>query len=497
MIHLRSVSFAAVLGSVCALTLFPAPVLARDPPAVAKLIQKNRRALDDYDNLDWKSAKRQLQEAIAEGNASGIQNHPIMARTYLHLGAVFLEGFKDRDAAIQAFVHALQIDPNIRIAQAMETPGMAAVFAEAQGKAGAAEGGGAAPSDKSATGSGGTADEAPASPEPAKPAGPSAGSVAALDCPNTDEVERGSAAAIRCMVAPTLKVASMALFYRTSGGSAFASVDMKKSGKSGFAGEIPADVTDGKAVQFYVEGRDRNGKAIVANGNSGSPNLILVRDEAGGGEAQAAASSVPAAASEENPLEESHIRKEMNRDAQKRFPPRKWWIGLGLGSGFGYAKGDGLEVRKDLQNKFGAGLGWAGLGQVTPELGVHVNPTMALAAQGRLQWIPQSGKDKRGASGAIAVMVKALFYTAPDQLRFYGGPAVGYGAFRFVFTPDESDPNAKDSVRGGPVLAGGGVGMSYALARAVSFILELNALAGFPTFSAVGDVNAGLQVNFF
>ncbi|HVR63510.1 MAG TPA: tetratricopeptide repeat protein [Polyangia bacterium] len=502
MIHPRSVMVAAAFGSVCALALLAVPAWARDPPAVTKLIQINRKALEDYDNLDWKSAKRRLQDAIAEGKQSGIENHPIMARTYLHLGAVYFEGFKDRDAAILAFLHALQIDPDIHINSAMETPAMGAAFAEARTRlasGGAASDDSAAP-EKAAAPEGEARVEpaerkqAPPPPEPTRATG-----VAALDCPNTDETARGRAVEVKCLVAPNLKVASTILYYRTPGATAFSTVEMKRTPKGAFVGEIPADVTDGKSVQFYVEGRDRSGRPIVANGNSGSPNLMLVTE---GGPPEAAPSSAPSAGAaaarepDENPLEENHIRKAVGRD-NRRLPPRKWWIGVGLGSGFGYAKGDGLEVRKDLQSRFGPGLGWAGLGQIAPEFGIHVRPSLAVALQGRAQWIPQSGKDKRGATGATAILARLLFYTAPDNLRFYAGPSVGYGDFRFIFTPDETDPNAKDSVRGGPFLAGVGLGLTYALARSFSFILELNGMAGVPTFSAVADVNAGVQINFF
>ena len=497
MIHPRSVLFAAAFGSVCALALLPAPALGRDPPAVTKLIQMNRKALDDYDNLDWQSAKRRLQDALDEGKQSGIESHPIMARTYLHLGAVLLEGFKDREAAIAAFVNALQIDPEIRINSAMETPAMGAAFAEAKVRLASAGAGDASP-EKTAAPAGDVRAE-PAERKP-PPEPPRSASIAALDCPNTDETRAGRAAEIKCTVAPNLKVASAALYYRTPGATSFSTVEMKRTPKGSFIGEIPAELIEGKSVQFYVEGRDRTGRPIVANGNSGSPNLMLISES---GPPEPAPTSAPARAAaaarepDENPLEEDHIRKAVTRDSRDRFPPRKWWIGVALGSGFGYAKGDGPEVRKDLQNRFGAGLGWAGLGQIAPEFGVHLGQSMALALQGRAQWIPQSGKDKRGATGATAILARALFFTAPDRLRFYGGPTVGYGDFRFVFTPDETDPNAKDSVRGGPLLAGAGVGLSYALVRSLSFILELNGLAGMPTFSAVADVNAGVQVNFF
>jgi hypothetical protein len=137
------------------------------------------------------------------------------------------------------------------------------------------------------------------------------------------------------------------------------------------------------------------------------------------------------------------------------------------------------------------------LGQLAPEFGLHVTKGFALALQGRIQWIEQSGKDKRGASGAAAVLLRMLFFTAPRSIRLYGGPTVGYGNFRFIFTPDETDPGAKDSVLGGPIIAGLSGGLSYAVVRALSVNLEINGLVGFPTTSAVADLNLGLQVNFY
>ncbi|HEX3693816.1 MAG TPA: hypothetical protein VH374_00395 [Polyangia bacterium] len=512
MIQPLSVPLVSALLVAVGLIFSPATVLARDPPAVAKLVQMNKRALDDYDNLEWKSAKRRLLEAIAEAKKSSIETHPIVARTYLHLGAVYVVGLHDRNAGVQCFVRALQIDPEIRVATAMETPAISAAFSDAQAQV--AKGGGATVTSDDDTDSDNkksasnkkNAEESKAPParkgkgqdEPDLPM-----NVAALDCPNTDDVARGQSAVIRCAVSPALKVFSTVLFYRVPGAEEFSTVAMKKSPKGWFVGEIPKDVTEGKSVQFYVEGRDRNGKPIVANGRGGSPNLMLVRDpdEA---EADADSKAHPAAAAEpeENPLEnlDQHgvVRRTVDKESRgPRFPSRKLWIGLGAGSGFGYAKGDGLEVRKDLQSKFSPGLGWAGLGQLAPEFGLHVTKGFALALQGRIQWIEQSGKDKRGASGAAAVLLRMLFFTAPRSIRLYGGPTVGYGNFRFIFTPDETDPGAKDSVLGGPIIAGLSGGLSYAVVRALSVNLEINGLVGFPTTSAVADLNLGLQVNFY
>jgi len=45
-------------------------------------------------------------------------------------------------------------------------------------------------------------------------------------------------------------------------------------------------------------------------------------------------------------------------------------------------------------------------------------------------------------------------------------------------------------------VAGVGGGMSVGLSDSWSWILELNGLAGFPTFSMVLDFNTGLRVRF-
>ena len=66
-------------------------------------------------------------------------------------------------------------------------------------------------------------------------------------------------------------------------------------------------------------------------------------------------------------------------------------------------------------------------------------------------------------------------------------------------TPPNGDPqyaNFKDTVRGGPVLAGVGGGYLYEISKGVSWMAEINLLAGFPHFAAVADFNTGFQVNF-
>src|SRR4029079_5039741 len=67
---------------------------------------------------------------------------------------------------------------------------------------------------------------------------------------------------------------------------------------------------------------------------------------------------------------------------------------------------------------------------------------------------------------------------------------------------DPNDPlysvrDFTDTVKAGPLIAGGGGGMNFEATRRVSVVVEAPALAGFPTFGFVLDGNVGLQFNFY
>jgi hypothetical protein len=104
-----------------AVALAPRTAMAEDQAAVDKLVQMNKKALDDYDTLDWDAAKRILLDALVAGKKAGLDNHPVMGRTYIHLGAVYITGLKDRQKGLQSFQRALEIDPTIQLSKGIET----------------------------------------------------------------------------------------------------------------------------------------------------------------------------------------------------------------------------------------------------------------------------------------------------------------------------------------------------------------------------------------
>ena len=146
MIRSTHIALVALLLAFGVVALAPRAAMAQDQAAVDKLVQMNKKALDDYDTLDWDAAKRILLDALVAGKKAGLDNHPVMGRTYIHLGAVYITGFKDRQKGLQSFQRALEMDPTIQLSKGIETAEVTATFAEAQRSArsggGSASGGG-------------------------------------------------------------------------------------------------------------------------------------------------------------------------------------------------------------------------------------------------------------------------------------------------------------------------------------------------------------------
>ncbi len=532
MIRSKYIALSALSVAFLGSALVARTARAQDQAVVDKLVQMNKKALDDYDTLDWDAAKKRLLDALMTGKKAGLDNHPVIARTYIHLGAVYITGFKDRQKGLQSFGRALDIDPNIQLSKGIESTDVVAAFQEAQrSHAGGAPAGGAAPASKakrrgSATDEGGEGSSGTPAPaakrtvasdddennEPDLPV-----HINALDCPTPDEAIIDKPLLLRCAVAANLPVAVVVLAYRAPGKDGYTETVMSRSPKGWLQAKIPKKAVTGKSIQFYFEGRNANGKPVVANGGPDSPNIVLLVEESSRGET----ASATAGAEDENPLEDDegprgprlhlgHVDKD-REGLDTRYGKRKWWLGLGIGTGYGYAKGKGFEAVNNspdpafhnLRNGFTPGVAWAGYGHLAPEFGYAFNPDIAVSLEGRLQYVGQPSQySKFAARGAISVLGKLLFYTKQNQLRFFGAVLAGGGeGFRFVGHPADglkvSYVDFKDTILAGPVVAGLGGGVYYELAKSVSAVGELHALAGFPTFGIVLDFNAAIQINCY
>ena len=130
----------AVFGGSLLLALIAPPRVARAADQAA-LVQQIT-TLDDaatasYSDGDFDKMKKQLGKALALGKGA-LAAHPIMARVYLHLGVLYVDGLENRAVGVKYFAKALKIRPDIEVRSNMATKTVMSAFTEAGQEASAA-----------------------------------------------------------------------------------------------------------------------------------------------------------------------------------------------------------------------------------------------------------------------------------------------------------------------------------------------------------------------
>ena len=83
-----------------------------------------------YTEGDFDKMKKHLLKAVSLG-AKTLDTEPIMARVYLHLGVLSVDGLDSRAAGVKYFAKALKIRPDIELRSSMATKTVMSAFAEA------------------------------------------------------------------------------------------------------------------------------------------------------------------------------------------------------------------------------------------------------------------------------------------------------------------------------------------------------------------------------
>src|SRR5262252_3671681 len=149
MAGLRAPIFRLVfLAAVVSLLTFAMPGIAaaQNQAAVDKVTNLNKKALDAYNKQDYETARELLKQALEVCASSGLDKHPIRARTHIHFGVVAIVGFKQREVGLKQFRKALDVQPDIKLTKSLVTPELQDAFEEAvlAGEGGGGGGGAAA-----------------------------------------------------------------------------------------------------------------------------------------------------------------------------------------------------------------------------------------------------------------------------------------------------------------------------------------------------------------
>jgi len=482
--------------------------VAQDQATIDRLVQLNKKAMDDYDTADFDAAKKSLLDAEKGGKRAGLESHPVMARTYIHLGAVYLLGFKDKAKAQHYFEKALDIQADIKLDRNLTSGTVKDAFAAVVAKRGGAAGGGAA--DEAAPPAGGKKNRrAEPEPPPATEAETESGGeprrrrggdsdeepdlpskIVALDCPYPSDIAPGKKLTLRCAAADNLGIANVNLYYKGYQMEDYESLAMEKSAKGWWQVVVPKKNVDGKSLQFYFEGVDASDNPVVSNGRAESPNVMLIANRAGG--------KMKKRREEEDPLAEDVSIED------RKYGNRRFYFGFGVGTGVVVpfsGKPEALVESYDMQNQKPTvnGIGWAGWLHVAPVIGIQFNPSVGLSLEGRDQYIkrPAGVSSTVAASGAHSILLKLLFYTHQSRSRFFfgGGGGGGEGIREIVQVQQPGHSVFQDTVRIGPILIVGTGGYIFELSKAFSLVAQANVYVGLPNSGLATELNLGVQFN--
>jgi hypothetical protein len=350
-------------------------------------------------------------------------------------------------------------------------------------------------------GSAGAAPKKPKAPKTPKPGagapadGAIAGEPTPLSCRSPDEIAAGTELVIECDSEAWLEGARIELHYRAAGKDSYTAVAMPFSPKKPLRATIPAAEVNPPFTLYYIQASVEGAGLVAAAGRPDSPSVVRVQAppppplarvaEVGVSDSSAGARTTGAWLAS---LAQGTARA-----------PGAFWVGLSLGSGYGWSARSRLEYRSELEA--GAGFGPAGIAHLAPEVGYQLTPEIAVALAGRHQFISGGGGEPaypgQPARFAHAVLARGLYVLDRGFYGLHGAFQVGAGdGFRFRFAPDPVAGRPRhDTTRGGPVVLGPGVGFVYRLRARYALVAETNLLFGVPDFALMTDLTLGLQVN--
>jgi hypothetical protein len=469
----------------------PRRIAEAQEPA-ARVTQLNREALAAVDKREFEKAREILKKALELCGASGLDRHPVAARTHVHMGVVIIEGFKNRELGEKQFAQALAIEPGIAMTPALVTPEITEAFDEAK------EHGKSVAAASAASGGDETAPPGTAARESA--ARPSSGG---FTYHTVSEVKQGNAIRVTVNVDETLKFRKVVLAYRPQGTSEFLGREMDPIGPGAYSAEIPEHATTGSSVAYYIEAQDDDGQPVANRGTESRPLVIRLAGEA----RPSARAHAPAVTKKSDDDDSTTIRGEGGSQEENDENGTRWFASVLVGSGVGYATGTGeTNVNLPISGSFAS----TSLGHISPEVGYWVAPDLLISAQGRIQLVTgptelvdASGRIYPPADVALALFLKASLFFGSESLRPFISGGLGGGQIRHVVTfgayhdcGATRTQTCVDSVVAGPALAQVGAGFLYKLTSTFGIEASSNVQIAEPKFTFNVDLNAGVAFNF-
>ncbi len=413
------------LGLAVVAILLVMPTTANADKSDKRVVAKTKKAMGEYDMMEFESAKSLLLEAIAIGERAESKGD-VLAEAYLNLGIVYYSGLDAGEDAAESFANAIRLNKAIELGVAYSTPEMKTLLDEARSSLASASTGNC----------------------------PESGFTHSL----VDEAAYGTAPGISAKIGADLSVASVQLFFRSEGELEFSKATLSKKGSCEYLGNIPTRAVQGKFVHYYITAIDGAGKDIAHKGTAGSPNIIEV-----------AASGGSVSITDEDPLLGGEEKKPglLDEDTGPSV-----FVSMTIGSGGGYVQGPTEKILSEV----GCCVGAAFL-HLMPEVGYFLNPQLAISAAFRAGF-PIGANVEGHATFAPAGLLRVRYILDPSGEGVQVSGSIGGGVIRNVVNIENASPGMDtDTTVMGPLLIGGALGYSLSIGGPIRLVAELNALA--------------------
>lgn len=468
---------------------------------VVKRIKKlHKTAMEDYDQMEFASARKTLQDAIAIARREGCDESIAYANVLVDLGIVYITDTDNPDETRgrMMFRKALSVNACAEITKALRTPKLQKILDEERKKSGVkCKAGGSTAKD----------------PDPEKPPVKVNKPDETSDVDNGPEPQKiehsvpddtmgGKKLVLKCR-APKAGVSKVAIYYRKPGQSDYTAAVMQNTTGYTWKVEIPAADVSGAVFQYYIAAISNGGKPIMAHGNSGAPNIISITKPKGGSGPE-----------DEDPLGKKDPKKDNGTTAPVSTHPKLMFkIGGRYGAGYlstsmcSYYHTPSAGGSTDCDSGVHVAQAGFGAGELGAEAGFHyfISKSFSLGLDVKFGIVNYSGVDDdsnpatSGVSGSwygFSGLGKALYYPLTDSAFMpYVGGVLGGGQMWHAWEVDQTN-GVTDIFGHGFVMAGGSIGFLVGSPR-VAFYLNIDAIFIFPEQSTFHvDFSAGLALRF-
>ncbi|PKN26637.1 MAG: hypothetical protein CVU65_05155 [Deltaproteobacteria bacterium HGW-Deltaproteobacteria-22] len=475
------------------------------PDVMTRLKRMHKSAMEDLDQMEFASAKKTLEDSISMARRELCDETLEYANILVDLGIMYITDpdSPDESRGRLRFKSALKVNPCAKINPDLANPKLIKMLDDERTKAGVTCKDGAGPKDPGPKDPG-PKDPGPKDPGPKDPpadeedTGPEP---QRIEHEVPDEAPALTALTLKCRAPKAGGVGKLVIYYRKSGETDYTAAEMANFSGFSWKVTIPRDDIKGTVFQYYIAALGDNNKPVMANGNSGAPNIISLTKATGNNPSD----------EECDPLNPSSCKKTgpgPGPDPGPKTPSDiKWHLNLGGRWGAGYLSTSMCSFMApptDASICDGKGVhiqtpGFA-FGEMGGELGLHyfMTDSVSLGLDAKAGFVTTDYAEDGSPYGVgFSGLGKVRWFPTgrKELFRPYMGGVLGGGLMWHSWQVDEN-LGKTDIFQHGFIMAGATFGFQVGSPTA-AFYINIDAIGIFPqqaTFHL--DISAGLVLAF-